>query len=65
MGNGTSTIMDLAAMQKKAILIPTPGQSEQEYLANYLQKKGIFYSERENSFSLIDSLEKARKKSVD
>lgn len=62
---GYSTIMDLAAMQKKAILIPTPGQSEQEYLANYLQKKGIFYSERENSFSLIDSLEKARKKSVD
>ncbi|MBL7751853.1 MAG: hypothetical protein JNN29_10720, partial [Chitinophagaceae bacterium] len=53
---GYSTIMDLTTLQKKAILIPTPGQSEQEYVANYLQKKGIFFSERENSFSLKTSL---------
>jgi uncharacterized protein (TIGR00661 family) len=30
---GYSTIMDLAALGKKAIFIPTPGQTEQEYLA--------------------------------
>jgi len=29
---GYSTIMDLAVLQKPAILIPTPGQKEQEYL---------------------------------
>lgn len=56
---GYSTIMDLSTLQKKAILIPTPGQSEQEYLANYLQKKGIFFSERENSFSLKDFFNKS------
>jgi len=31
--SGYSTLMDLAAMGKKAILVPTPGQTEQEYLA--------------------------------
>lgn len=33
---GYTTIMDLVAMQKPAILIPTPGQPEQEYLAEHL-----------------------------
>jgi UDP-N-acetylglucosamine:LPS N-acetylglucosamine transferase len=39
--SGYSTIMDLATLDciHKAILIPTPGQTEQEYLAHYLQKK--------------------------
>ncbi len=31
--SGYSSIMDLQAMDKRAILIPTPGQTEQEYLA--------------------------------
>jgi len=31
--SGYSSLMDFAAMQRKAILIPTPGQTEQEYLA--------------------------------
>lgn len=31
--NGYSTLMDLQFLNKKAILIPTPGQLEQEYLA--------------------------------
>jgi hypothetical protein len=31
---GYSTIMDLAVLKKQAILIPTPGQPEQEYLAS-------------------------------
>ncbi len=36
---GYSTIMDLEALGKCAILIPTPGQTEQEYLAKYLANK--------------------------
>jgi len=36
---GYSTIMDLWKMNKKAVLIPTPKQTEQEYLAKYLSKK--------------------------
>lgn len=31
--SGYSTLMDLAFIGKKALLIPTPGQTEQEYLA--------------------------------
>src|ERR1019366_1385837 len=31
--SGYSMVMDLAKMEKKAIFIPTPGQTEQEYLA--------------------------------
>lgn len=35
--SGYSTIMDLKILKKKAILIPTPGQKEQEYLAKLYQ----------------------------
>lgn len=37
--SGYSTLMDLHAVNKKALLIPTPGQTEQEYLAAYWQEK--------------------------
>jgi len=40
--SGYSSIMDLVVLEKKAILIPTKGQSEQEYLAKYLSEKGLF-----------------------
>ncbi|MBL0109339.1 MAG: hypothetical protein IPP42_00070 [Saprospiraceae bacterium] len=33
---GYSTLMDLAAWSKKLILVPTPGQTEQWYLARRL-----------------------------
>jgi len=36
--SGYTTIMDLAKMNKKAFFIPTPGQFEQMYLAQRLQK---------------------------
>jgi predicted glycosyltransferase len=40
--SGYSSIMDLAALGKTALLVPTPGQTEQEYLAEYLAGKGYF-----------------------
>jgi len=40
--SGYSTLMDLAALRRKAILVPTPGQSEQEYLANYFSTQHKF-----------------------
>jgi UDP:flavonoid glycosyltransferase YjiC (YdhE family) len=39
---GYSTIMDVVAVKKSALLIPTPHQYEQEYLANYLSEKKYF-----------------------
>ncbi len=38
--SGYSTLMDLYYWQKPALLIPTPGQTEQIYLAKYWAKKG-------------------------
>jgi hypothetical protein len=42
--SGYTTIMDLVALNCSALLIPTPGQTEQEYLAEYLSGKGWFNS---------------------
>lgn len=39
---GYSTIMDLCLLNKKALLIPTPAQPEQEYLAKYHYEKGNY-----------------------
>ena len=39
---GYTSIMDLVILGKKAILIPTPGQTEQEYLAEYFDQRGLF-----------------------
>jgi len=39
---GYTTLMDLVEMEKDAILIPTPNQSEQRYLGKYHKKKGYF-----------------------
>ena len=50
--SGYSSIMDLVALNKKAILIPTPGQPEQEYLAKYLKEKGLFLSMSQDEFDL-------------
>lgn len=55
--SGYTTLMDLAKLNKKAILIPTPGQSEQEYLGKYLMEKGYFYSLPQHQFNLQKALE--------
>ncbi len=39
--SGYTTVMELISLQKKSILIPTPGQTEQEYLAKKLQQDHI------------------------
>lgn len=39
--SGYTTVLDLAKLGKKAFFIPTPGQFEQEYLAERLDEKGI------------------------
>ena len=39
--SGYTSIMDLAELEKKAFFIPTPGQYEQLYLAEKLEREGI------------------------
>lgn len=57
---GYSTVMDLIHLKKKSILIPTPGQTEQEYLAGHLTKNKIAYCQQQHDFSIQTSLKKAR-----
>jgi UDP:flavonoid glycosyltransferase YjiC (YdhE family) len=57
--SGYSSIMDLMVLGKKAILIPTPGQTEQEYLATHLQQQEIFMMQQQQSFSLYAALQQA------
>ena len=57
---GYSTVMDLMALQKKAILIPTPGQTEQEYLAAHLHRQHIAFTIAQKDFSLPRILEKVK-----
>jgi hypothetical protein len=59
--SGYSTVMDIAALQKKSILIPTPGQTEQEYLGEYLMKKRFAYCCPQQKFSLLQALEEGKK----
>lgn len=37
--SGYSTIMDMYVLNKNMVMVPTPGQTEQEYLAKYHDKK--------------------------
>jgi len=55
--SGYSTIMDLAVLGKKAILIPTPGQTEQEYLGQYFSDQGIFPSFSQKEFTITKALD--------
>ncbi|MDI3526338.1 MAG: hypothetical protein PWR03_521 [Tenuifilum sp.] len=47
--SGYSTIMDLLTIGKSGLLVPTPGQTEQEYLAKHLAEKGFFKSVKQDS----------------
>jgi hypothetical protein len=58
--SGYSTLMDLAAFKKPALLVPTPGQWEQEYLAKYLSAQYGFSTAKQTldqipNFSQIKS----------
>ena len=55
---GYTSIMDLCKLQKQAILVATPGQTEQEYLALSLMDKKLFFSVAQHEFSLTDAIKK-------
>jgi len=60
--SGYSTIMELAELnKKKALLLPTPGQTEQEYLADYYEKGKYFHHVSQYRLKLEEDIEKAKK----
>jgi uncharacterized protein (TIGR00661 family) len=58
--SGYTTVMDICKLQKKAVLIPTPGQTEQEYLAYHLEKQGWCIAMQQDDFSLPKLLERVK-----
>jgi len=49
---GYTTVMDVLALQKKSVLVPTPGQTEQKYLARHLIENKLAYTISQQNFSL-------------
>jgi UDP:flavonoid glycosyltransferase YjiC (YdhE family) len=59
--SGYTTMMELAELhKKKGLFIPTPGQTEQEYLSWYYQKKGWFHSQSQYRLNLAADIKAAQ-----
>lgn len=58
--SGYTSLMDMMRLKKKMIIIPTPGQAEQEYLARYFMENKYALSLSQKNFSLRDALVQAR-----
>lgn len=58
--SGYSTVMDMASLHKKVIFVPTPGQTEQEYLARRLHESGIAFSCPQHKFDLQYALHESQ-----
>jgi hypothetical protein len=48
----------LIRLKKNALLVPTPGQTEQEYLGYYLQEKKWMYCVSQKKFNLGKAIER-------
>ena len=55
--SGYTTLMDLVALGRTALLIPTPGQGEQEYLAHLHAGTGRFITQPQDDLDLGKALE--------
>jgi UDP-N-acetylglucosamine:LPS N-acetylglucosamine transferase len=58
--SGYTTVMDLMKLGKKSILVPTPGQAEQEYLAVHLHQQQLAFTVAQAQFSLTKALAGAK-----
>lgn len=52
--SGYTSIMEILTLRRKALLIPTPGQTEQEYLGDRLMKQHYCYSFPQNEISSLN-----------
>ena len=54
--SGYTTLMDLAALGRSALIIPTPGQQEQEYLGRLHARTGRFLVQSQESIDLMAAM---------
>jgi len=59
--SGYSSTTDLVSLKKPALMVPTPGQTEQEYQAEYYRDKGYFYMVSQEEMNLSVDLKTAKK----
>lgn len=57
---GYSTLMDLAMLGKQCIFIPTPGQTEQEYIVQALAEKNLVVMQAQDHINLEEAWKKIR-----
>src|SRR5690606_23846010 len=57
--SGYSSVMDINALKQKSVLVPTPGQTEQEYLGRHLMENGFALSVSQEEFDLAGLLRQA------
>lgn len=57
--SGYTTLMELAGFGKRALFIPTPGQSEQEYLARLHRERGHVFSTTQSALDIAADLPRA------
>ena len=57
--SGYTTVMELVSLRRSAVIIPTPGQTEQEYLGEYLHGNHGFVSLRQNDTGKLAGIMKS------
>ena len=57
--SGYTSVMDLLLLRKKCIFIPTPSQSEQQYIATYLQHQNLCMAYSQSKFDINTALQNA------
>ena len=57
--SGYTTLMELANLGKRALFVPTPGQSEQEYLARFHRERGHVWSSTQKELDIPRDLQRA------
>lgn len=59
--SGYTTLMDLAALGRSALIIPTPGQEEQEYLGRLHAGTGRFIVQEQQAINIESALQQMRR----
>jgi len=57
--SGYTTVMELAELGRRALYIPTPGQTEQEYLSRFYREQHMYYSVSQDKLDLAADLDRA------
>src|SRR5574337_844185 len=58
--SGYTTLLELAELGKRALFVPTPGQSEQEYLARFHLRRGHVFSTTQKKLDIVHDLPRAQ-----